>query len=62
MFFQPFVEEFVGNLNGQGILNEPYGLDRLKPGFETLGVDILADSLHTAIPYGSMVPNHSPLR
>jgi len=52
MLFNPFVKEFIGHLNGQYLLLEFYSPDRLKPGFERLGVNAFTYDFQTFCPQG----------
>ena len=45
VFFQPFIEELAGHLNGEDMLVELDWSDRLKPGFEALRSNLIPDQL-----------------
>ncbi len=59
MLFQPFVEKFIGNLDGQYPCLNLYGFDGLKPCAVTLWVDILANDFQTIVPNYVVVIYHT---
>ena len=61
MLLQPFVKEFVWDLNGQGIVIQAHRFDGFEPGLKTLLVYVLANSLKTVIPDCRMISCHRQL-
>ena len=47
VLFNPFVEEFTGNLDIECIVFKLYGNNRIKPGFESLRVNIILNEPQT---------------
>jgi hypothetical protein len=51
VLLEPFIKKLTRHLNGQYVIGESYRVDRLKPGFEALIVDVVFDNPQTIVPY-----------